>query len=501
MIALPPLLVGALSTGALVCLLLHRRANVGSRSVLVFAASALGYGVVRSNMIEWISRSIGSDGPYRIATPMASFAGVPVQELIGWLIAVALASYLADRLLTFARRPTDSWSVALVGGCVMAAICLVVETAAVSGSWWTWTLAHGKDDTLLFPTIALVDWAFVAIDFLLPFELWRRNTALWERIVGLLLFPIHFAGHLLTGPGPRLLPFSGFEITHIALIAFVAAMALRSQDLSSLWPSSSAEAMKPAFLAGAWIVIATASVQIVLASEASRLWTAVPLSLMSIAALVVPPRIQVETRAPVSTPRAVWVFIAILGTGLFLRLPDALRARDFGARVQRGLAQLSAGQTDGARTELLAALKNRPNHPEVLWLLGWIEMKAGNPVIARDHLETAVRLRLASIDAVRTLALLDLMEGRRDDARALLARRRARFPETEDLTYLAWRADRPELQSAQGLESGLQAAPVIANASPAAAARIFPLAQALGDAATMKACEARARMTAPTERP
>ncbi|MBP7587577.1 MAG: tetratricopeptide repeat protein [Thermoanaerobaculia bacterium] len=497
MIVLPPLAVAALSTLALLLLLAHRRANLGGRATVIFVVAAAAYGWLRSIAIGRLSATALADAPYRIVTPLASVGGVPLQELVGWVAAVALAGYLADRLLRRFGRPADAWSTALVAGVAMAAICLAVESAAVTAGWWSWSLQHSATGVLRFPAIALLDWGFVAFDFLLPFELWRRRAPMAQRVLGLLLFPLHLAGHALTGPVWAALPLAGFDFVHIGLIAAVAALALapggRSAD--SPWPGSAGERWRAAAWLGGGLIVLTTATQLAVLGEWRALWTGLPLALAILTAAVVRVPAAADRAAPRSRLRPVWIFLALLGGGLLLRLPEAIRARDFEQLVGRGIAALSSGDIAVARAQLTAALDRRPGHADVRWLLGWAELQAGDRSSARAHLEAAVAGRPASVEATRYLALLDLLEGRRDDAVALLDRRRARHPESADLAYLAWVA-----AEAQPLR-GEAPAPVVANANAAEIREIFALARVLGDAATLQACIRRDRETSGASRP
>ncbi len=478
---LPPLAVAVLSAAALLLVLAHRRANLGGGATMVFFVSAAAYGWVRSLSVRALSEARLGGVPYRISEPLASVAGVPLQELIGWIAAVALAGYFADRLLRRRGGSANACSTALAAGLGLAAVCLAVETAAVTGGWWSWSLGHSTTGALRFPAIALVDWGFVAIDFLLPFELWRRRAPRGQRFAGLLLFPIHLAGHAWTGPLSRLVPLSGFDLVHIGLVASVAAAAVAGRDVSP-WPPSSLERMRLAPLLAVALVLATTAAQLLLSAEPALLWTAIPLALLALAATAARVELPAAPEDRSASRRALWVFAALLAGGLFLRLPEAIRARDFEALLGRGVAALAAGDLGSARRDLGAALVRRPSHPDASWLLGWAELQAGRRTEARQHLEDAVAHRPGSVEAVRYLALLDLLEGRRAEVIALLARTSSHYRVTQDLAYLGWAANSESFR--------IEPAPaaLLAAASAAELRELFALARALGDGPTMEAC-------------
>lgn len=403
--------LAALSGAVLLLVLEHRQANLGGRSAVVFLFATAAYGLVRSLSIRALAEARLGGVPYRLGSPLATIAGVPLQELVGWTAAVGLSAYFADRLLRRLGQPTDPFRTTLVAGLGMAMVCLAVETAAVVGGWWTWSLAHSPAGLIRFPAIALVDWAFVAIDFLLPFELWRRRAPLPWRLAGLLLFPIHLAGHAINAALPGPFPFSGFDFVHVGLVAAVAGAAAASADASP-WPALGAERLRSRPALAVAILLGTAAAQLLLAREASLLWTGLPLAALALLAVRVRREPRVRT-LPLARTRAATVFAGLLVLGLALRVPSARRSRDFERLVRFGAERLVAGRAGEALPSLEAALNLRPGHSEVLWLLGWADLQRGNRADARRHLEAALARRPDSAEAARLLAILDRDEGKR----------------------------------------------------------------------------------------
>ncbi|HBL30907.1 MAG TPA: hypothetical protein DD490_29085 [Acidobacteria bacterium] len=410
---IPPSALAAFSAAVLLLVLDHRRANLGGRATLAFVVAATFYGLVRSLAIRALAETHLSGMPYRLEAPLLSIAGVPLQELIGWTAAAGLAGFFADRLLRRLGRPADAFRTALVAGLILASICLAVETAAVTGGWWSWSLAHTPTDLLRFPRIALLDWGFVAIDFLLPFELWRRRAPLGQRLAGLLLFPLHLAGHALAAPLPGPLPFSGFDLVHIGLIAAVAGAAVNARETNP-WPPLRSESLHLRPAQAVAVLLGTAATQLLLAGEPGLLWTTLPLA--AVASFITvsrwEPCVQVPParfRPPV---RALGVFAGVLLLGLNLRLPAARRAQSFETLLRQGAEQLLAGRAGAAEDLLERALQLRPEQSEALWLLGWAEMQQGERAEARRHLEAALARRPESKEAARLLALLNREEGK-----------------------------------------------------------------------------------------
>lgn len=486
MIPLPPLAIAILSTAALLLTLAHRKANLGGRATWIFLVSAATYGWVRSLAIRTLSEAHLAAVPYRISQPLASFAGVPVQEIVGWVAAVGLSGYFAERLARRLAGTANACQTALLAGLGMAAVCLAVETAAVSGGWWSWSLGHSTTGLLRFPAIALVDWGFVAIDFLLPFELWRRRAPRSQQVAGWLLFPVHLAGHALTAPLSERIPLSGFDLVHVGLLAGVAAAALLGRD-DSPWPATVDERLRLAPAIAVALILSTTTAQLLLVSEPALLWTGLPLALIALLGFVTRVQKGAAARGPGSFRSALGLFVGVLACGLLLRVPAAIRARDFETLLRRGVAALAAGDLGSASELLGKALVRRPSHPEAAWLLGWTELQTGRRAEAREHLENAVAHRPGSVEAVRYLALLDLQEGRRSDAAALLARAKTAGSATRDLAYLAWAA----VSASFRLEP---APPELLDVASAAELReVFALARALGDAPTMAAARQRDR--------
>src|SRR5690606_15151717 len=93
--SIPPAALAALSAAVLLLLWDHRRANLGLRAAWWFLVASSGYGLVRSLAIRALSESQLGGAPYTLTAPVATLFGVPLQELLGWTVAVGLASYLA----------------------------------------------------------------------------------------------------------------------------------------------------------------------------------------------------------------------------------------------------------------------------------------------------------------------------------------------------------------------------------------------------------------------
>jgi hypothetical protein len=406
----PPLALAALSAAVLLLLLDHRRVNLGARAAAHFLFWSCAYGLVRSLTIRELAEAKLGGAPYRLSSPLVTLWGVPLQELLGWTAALGLAAYCADRLLRRLGQSTDPYRTSLLAGLGMALVCLAVESAAVTGGWWTWSLAHARDGLLVFPKIALLDWGFVAIDFLLPFELWRRRAPLWPRLLSLLAFPVHLFGHAFPAKLQGPLPLSLFDLVHVGLVAALVAAAAASREKSP-WPGLEEEKQRLQPLFAALILLGTTAAQLMLAKAPGLLWTGLPL----LAALLLATfgrREQEPRRKPLERRQAVWLFAAVLVAGMALLMPAAYRGRELERLVRQAAAQLTANEAAAAKVNLEAALELRPNHAEVLWLLGWAELQLGDRKNARIHLEAALERKPDSAEAAQLLAVLNRQEGR-----------------------------------------------------------------------------------------
>jgi hypothetical protein len=405
----PPLALAALSAAVLLLLLDHRRVNLGARAAAHFLFWSCAYGLVRSLTIRELAEAKLGGAPYRLSSPLVTLWGVPLQELLGWTVALGLAAYCADRLLRRLGESTDPYRTSLLAGLGMALVCLAVESAAVTGGWWTWSLAHARDGLLVFPKIALLDWGFVAIDFLLPFELWRRRAPLWPRLLSLLAFPVHLFGHAFPAKLQWPLPLSLFDLVHVGLVAALVAAAAASREKSP-WPGLEEEKQRLQPLFAALILLGTTAAQLMLAKAPGLLWTGLPL----LAALLLATfgrREQEPQRQPLERRQAAWLFAAVLVAGMALLMPAAYRGRELERLVRQAAAQLTANEAAAAKVHLEAALELRPNHAEVLWLLGWAELQLGDRKNARIHLEAALERKPDSAEAAQLLAVLNRQEG------------------------------------------------------------------------------------------
>ncbi len=389
-VVVPAPALAALSAAALLLILDHRRANLGWRATAAFAAAATIYGLARSVVVHGISEAHLGGAPYRLTAPLLTIAGVPAQELAGWTIVAGLSSYFADRVLRVLRLPTDPYRTALAAAVLIAPLCLAVETAAVLGGWWSWSLADNDNGPLVFPAIAIIDWGFIAFDFILPFELWRRrrSTPLLPRLLSLAIFPLHMVGHLSTSRSALVL--SGFDLAHIGIPAALLAATTMSREQSP-WPALGREQLRTFPAVATAILLATTTSQVLLSR--GPLWAGLPLAAVAAGVVLLRHDSPPAQRPEWPASRAGAVFLLVVAVGAALRLPSALAARSFEAHIREAAAALATGSPDQAQPALERAFELRPHHSEVLLLSGWAAMQRGDTEAARRHLEAARRRR------------------------------------------------------------------------------------------------------------
>ena len=193
LLALP----SAIVVGALI---FHSFRTLERRRALTFWIAALAYGVVRGVLVRVVTeRGLHTSVPYVFDERGPSLFGVAAQEIAGWSLVAYLGWWFGCRLArsTAPRRRTGLF-VQVAWACVfLAAVSWAVESAAAAAGWWHWSLPASYALLGPVPAIALLDWSFVGIDFLLPFLAWTApalRASRW-RWAALAAFPLHFAAH------------------------------------------------------------------------------------------------------------------------------------------------------------------------------------------------------------------------------------------------------------------------------------------------------------------
>ena len=220
------------SAVAIATLMWHAWSYRGRRIALSFFISAFLFGVVRGNVIHWITvESQGGVMPYVFTQPVVQIFSASLQAVIGWIFALYVSWWLAERVL--ARIPALKGDLmATVGmACVgMAAVGYGVEGGAAAAGWWLWSIPTYNRFFVGVPTVGIAEWFAVGFEFFIPYFLafctpYRRRVwahALW----GVFLF--HMFLHLFSEPISPAIPTQPFVLWHWISILTLGALALTS---------------------------------------------------------------------------------------------------------------------------------------------------------------------------------------------------------------------------------------------------------------------------------
>jgi hypothetical protein len=397
--AVSQLLLAIPATCILALLLDYVRRNSGWNTAWSFAVSCACFGIVRGAWVASISRSHSVPMPYRMAGSVR-IADTSPMEVAGWMLAVALAWVAGAAIVRlFGSRPGNEppFRIAFTGALILAALSLAVETAAIAAGWWTWSIPPPADVLMRVPKIAMVDWAFVAFDFLLPFLLFTRPAKALDRALAFSLFPLHFLSHLYLIPPFPSVPLSFYELTHYGIPLWVLWRAVGE--------SPSAARSKPEwgfFVPGlaALLVAADTALTVYLAREPRTLVFILPLAAVGLLALFAASR--KETSAPAATPSALlpWLLrgtaIAVaLAVLLLVQLPANRRREGYARNLVDGVAKLNAGDWAGAQAQLQEAVTLRPDKAEPHLVLALALVQLGRKDEAARELNDALRIKPA----------------------------------------------------------------------------------------------------------
>ncbi|MET0555495.1 MAG: hypothetical protein ABW221_20815 [Vicinamibacteria bacterium] len=477
------LLLAIPSLVALGLLAWDRRATTGTRLAVAYFGAVAAYGAGRGLAIRAVTgTALETPFPYLMNRPVAALFGVSLQELVGWAVAATLALRIAERLV---RRggPHRTAAVAALGlGCV----CLAVESAAIASQWWTWTLALPDHGPLRVPPVAVLDWGFVAFDFLVPWLAFRSGAPLGTRAASLALFPLHMLGHTWFRMLPGPFPVTGYEVVHVAIVAYVAWRAVGEPGAAApappplpIWPAAGAAAL----VAGA------STAACLLSGEPASALGVVPLALVAAVAFARGPRGR-EARDPSHGTRVVLrCGIAVLALS-FLALvaaPQNRREQRLLAELRRGVERSNAGDLLGAETALRLAVEARADHAGARTLLALVLLRQGRTAAARAEIDAALRSEPTARDALLVGASLDLQGGDRARAAERAARGRRVYPANPEFAYLSLVA---RGEAGPGRPAAAEAVALARAAGPDAVRALAVLAERTGDAATAAACRA-----------
>jgi len=412
----------------LIALVWHSLGAMSRRRAGLFWISVVAYGILRGLGVRAVTKSIGASFPYEIRGALLEIGGVSAQEVAGWAVVAYLAWWIGDRFSRRAKQPSLFLAVAWAS-LFLGAISWAVEAAAIGARWWHWTVPTASRVFLNVPAIGIVDWFFVAIDFLLPFVALTAPSlanARW-RYLTLLLFPVHFAGHLL--PGVWL------HIVHWCLVLVTVGLALRLRAEDR--PFSEVRNWVPP-AAFAVMVIDVALVDLLIIRRPELLQSVVPVVATWLAA-VHPFSAALlgggAVLAALKLPSMLVAVAVVVGSAVLLRLharrmiiiPLAVLAlfafgfhrstaaarTDLTARLDRAIADRNRGDVDGALAQFDAIARDHPTSYVPLALGAELDYRRNALETAREKLAGAVEKKQDFIRGYRLLAAIDLQSGRR----------------------------------------------------------------------------------------
>ena len=452
---LPLLFLALPSLCVFLLLVWHADRNLGHRRALIYFGALCGYGWIRANWLQHISRTdLKSAFPYLINLPVLNVGGASLQEIIGWGVAVTLSWLISDRILQRLGISPGPHRTAALAAFVMCAVCLAVETAAIESGWWQWTL--NQQVRGLFgrvPLVGLLDWGFVAFDFLLPYLVLAVPAPWPQRIPALCLFFLHFRFHseLRTLPEPLLL--TPNDLMHAAIFAYVLVVAAGEKNISAL-PPIEKERSRWISPVSAFIVALAVSLSSVIAAGYPRgILAAMPLATFAAAAYFLPLRVAEKAKEkprqgkgkPAAPPEPSWsLFLVRIGIPVVVfvvvcavRVPFNRRTAEFITYVNAASALMNNQDWSGAEVEAGKAIQARPENPGGYMLLGQILLNQKKDGEARQALEKALSINPTHQSALSLMSTLEIRARRLDQAATFAATGRRVYPDQVEFRYLA----------------------------------------------------------------
>jgi len=402
------------------------------------------YGVLRGLALRFVvEHGLGGSFPYAIRDPLLTVIGVPAQEIAGWAIVAYLSWWLGARFSKHLFAQV-AWACVFLG-----AIAWAIEAAAVAAGWWTWSVPVSRPEFLNVPAIAIVDWAFVGIDFLLPFAVLTAPGLKSTRFrwLALLAFPVHFGAHLF--------PSVVLDAAHWILVAVILWLAMRSETTDEPF----ARHDRLAWIGLSMVLGVAALVELIVARQPRLLLSQVPALAVVVQTLhpatgyvvgavagvigTVIAVIPAAAAAVLTLGRRyrAWMpplVIAVLGIGAYrLHIAGSEGQAELTRGLDAAIAARDHGDLDAARAQLAALVTEFPGSHVPAALLGEIDYRGERLDAARDDFLRAVRIKQDYVRGYRFLSVIDLRQGRLESASTFAERGLAIDAADPELNYLA----------------------------------------------------------------
>lgn len=438
------LLLGVPSAILLALLVYHSARALPRSRALAFWIAVCIYGVLRGIGVRLVTeRALGGSFPYVIHEPLASFFGVSLQEVCGWAIAAYLAwwvGYQVARRLE-GSRPPRLFPQLVWASLFLGALSWAVETTAVASGWWHWTIPAQGGWLGNVPFIALVDWSFVGLDFLLPFLVLTSPAprASPTRFLTLGVFPLHFAAHAFTHTPFQWLPIPVFHLVHWILMALLLWLALRSSVEDAAFEADK-EARWIPFVCLGLMFLDLALAQVFWLARPELLLTSLiePALLLVVAVALTAAILRWGARGGISRAGIVMVLLAVLA--LTTHSSAARREREFRAGLAAALAARDRGDLAGAIQKLLDLRGEHPRSHAAHGFLGEIYYRLKRWPEAESAFQAAIDSKSDFRMGHRHLAVLDLLQNDVASARERTAQARRIAPDDLELEYLWYRS-------------------------------------------------------------
>lgn len=188
----------------------------GRNKTIAFFISGIIYSILRANFIAFIMHlrhNVEPILPYEIHFPIIKIFGTTPVEISGWLI----VSYLSYRISSYLLKDYTIFHKIILSGLFIACCSFAIETTAIEANWWRWRVILGNSIFGRVPTMGIIDWTFVAFEFLLPFILFINKTPNFLKFLSLIIFPAHIFLHLKLEVISEKFPFTFNILFHILI--------------------------------------------------------------------------------------------------------------------------------------------------------------------------------------------------------------------------------------------------------------------------------------------
>lgn len=223
------------STLIVLALVWHSWRVRGGRETALFFPFALLFGILRGNIIWWIT-TVHFQGsfPYVFSNRVFGFFHDSLQADIGWILTLYVGYSTAEWLLRrIPGRENSFFHTLTLSGLFAVCLAYAVETTAMAMGWWNWNITTHSRFFIDVPIAGIAAWFSVPIDFLTPFLLLVRAPRRYRPwgIAALGLFPLHMLVHLSNQRISAAIPLTPYNLYYwiTAMAALILPLIFRVQ--------------------------------------------------------------------------------------------------------------------------------------------------------------------------------------------------------------------------------------------------------------------------------